>query len=127
MPRLRDSSPGTGEECRALRDGFTERRAARGAFDERAPGERVFEPPHPAIEVPIKLLRDDVAESRVGKYGSPQAPVIRLMPTAPAGNVDSDFAGDPSALERRVDALTGQRVGEPAGVARHVHRASRRS
>ena len=81
----------------------------------------------PPIEVAIEPIRDDVAEGCICEHGSPQTPVIRVVTADAARHVDSRFTGQPAALERRVDALAGQRIGEPAGVTGNIDRACRRT
>ena len=72
-------------------------------------------------------LREAVADRRVAQHRSPQAAVIRRVTASPVRNVDRDLTGEAAALERVVDAFAGQRVGEPAGVADHIHGTVRRS
>ena len=64
---------------------------------------------------------------RVAQHRSPQAAVIRRVTASPVRDVCGDFTGEAAALERVVDAFAGQRVGEPAGVADHIHGTVRRS
>ena len=121
------ASPRPGEIPRTLQDASSQRRSLCRAFDERTPDERALENGDPAIDIAKEGFRESVADGRVAQHRSPQAAVIRRVAASPVRDVCRGFTGEAAAFERVVDAFTGQRVGEPAGVADDIDGTARRS
>jgi hypothetical protein len=71
---------------------------------------------------PVEIKNEVVAHRRIAQHRAPQPAIVRVVTVLPGGNADSDFSGQPAALECVVDAFACEGVGESAGIADHVDR-----